>query len=197
MIFKGNLVTLRPLEVEDAPITLKWRLSDRARMLQRGSQTIGQQLDWIYASNTNGDLNFIAEYAGRPVGMQSICSISGIHKTASTGRMLVGEEVDGLPVMLEADLILCDYAFGELGLDTIYGDVMVDNKSMIQARLYLGYHQDGVLRSHYLYDGVRKDTVALSILKDEWPMCRSKQVEILSLMSGIDEAEWATPIFAS
>lgn len=196
MIFKGHFATLRPLSVDDAEITLKWRQSDRAKMLQRGSQTVEQQRDWIYASNASGDLNFIVEYYGRPVGMESLCNINSIHKTVSTGRMLLGYKLEA-PVMFEADLILCDYAFGTLGMDTIYGDVMEDNLAMINFRLHLGYHKDGVLRSHYLYDGVRKNTVALSVLKDEWASCRAKQVSIISLMSGLDETLWNTPIVAS
>lgn len=186
MILKGSLATLRPITENDAEITFAWRQSDRAKLLQRGAQTIDEQRAWIVAKLKTNELNFIIEYKDKPVGMIALHDISQIHKSVQMGRLLIGETkwVGSVPVAFEADLLLCDYAFDVLKMHKIYGDVMVDNHGMIKTRLYLGYKQDGILRDHYIYDGVYKNTVALSILEEEYrTICRPKLVQLIHTLS--------------
>lgn len=187
MILKGDLATLRPITIDDAELTFAWRNSARARLLQRGATTVDEQRAWIAAKLKTSELNFIIEYKGRRVGMIALLDISSLHKSVQMGRLLIGEEdyVGKAPVAFEADLILCDYAFDVLKMHKIYGDVMEDNHGMLKTRFYLGYKQDGVLRDHYVYDGVFKNTVAVSILEDEYrKVCRPKLVSLIKMISG-------------
>jgi len=186
MILKGKLATLRPITEEDANITLAWRQSDRAKLLQRGAKTIDEQKAWIAAKLKTNELNFIIEYKDKSVGMIALHDISHIHKSVQMGRLLIGEEkwVGKAPVAFDADLLLCDYAFDVLKMHKIYGDVMEDNHGMIKTRFYLGYKQDGILRDHYIYDGVYKNTVALSLLEKEYrKICRPKLVALIQTLS--------------
>ena len=190
MILKGRLATLRPITEDDAKITLAWRQSDRAKLLQRGAQTIDEQRAWIAAKLKTNELNFIIEYKDKPAGMIALHDISQIHKSVQMGRLLVGEEklVGKVPVAFEADLLLCDYAFDVLKMHKIYGDVMEDNHGMIKTRFYLGYKQDGILRDHYIFDGVYKNTVALSILEEEYrTICRPKLVQLIHTLSRYEQ----------
>ena len=69
MIFNGKISRLRPITVDDAEVTLKWRLSERAKLMQQGANSVEEQKAWI-ASKLNGDeVNCIIEYKGVPVGM--------------------------------------------------------------------------------------------------------------------------------
>jgi RimJ/RimL family protein N-acetyltransferase len=186
MILKGRLATLRPITEDDAEITLAWRQSDRAKLLQRGAKTIDEQKAWIAAKLKTNEHNFIIEYKEKPVGMIALHDISCIHKSIQMGRLLIGEDkwVGKAPVAFDADLLLCDYAFDVLKMHKIYGDVMEDNHGMIKTRFYLGYKQDGILRDHYIYDGVYKNTVALSLLEEEYrKICRPKLVELIQTLS--------------
>lgn len=186
MKLAGKLVTLRPLTVEDAAITLRWRLSNRARFLQRGARTVEEQRVWISSKLDADEFNFIIEYKGDPVGMIALHDIIRTHKRATTGRLLVGDQgkVARAPVGFEADLLVCDFAFGQLSLHKIHGPVMQDNTAMIRTRLYLGYKQEGILRDHYLEDGVYKNAVLLSILEHEYQaVCRPKLVQLIELLS--------------
>jgi RimJ/RimL family protein N-acetyltransferase len=187
MILNGSIATLRPITIDDAEITLGWRLSKRAKMLQRGAKNIEEQASWISSKLETDELNFIIEYKGRPVGMIALHDINNIHKSAQMGRLLIGEEdlVGKAPVAFEADLLLCDYAFNVIKIHKIYGDVLQENHGMLKTRLYLGYKQDGILRDHYLYDGVFKNTVAVSLLEDEYrKVCRPKLVQLISVLTG-------------
>jgi RimJ/RimL family protein N-acetyltransferase len=190
MILKGTVATLRPLTLDDAEITLEWRLSARARFLQRGAQTMAEQRAWIAAKLATDELNFIIEYRNKPVGMIALLDISQFHKSVQMGRLLVGEEewVGKAPVAFDADLMLCDYAFDTLKMHKIYGDVLEENQAMLRTRLYLGYKQDGILREHYLFDGVYKNTVAVSILENEYRMtCRPKLLQLIDFCSRVSE----------
>lgn len=187
MILKGKLATLRPITEGDAEITLAWRHSNRAKLLQRGANTIDEQRAWIAAKLKTKELNFIIEYKDKPVGMIALHDINHNHKSVQMGRLLIGEEkwVGKTPVAFEADLMLCDYAFDTLKMHKIYGDVMEDNHGMLKTRNYLGYKQDGILRDHYIYDGVYKNTVAVSILEDEYRIiCRPKLIQLITMLSG-------------
>lgn len=186
MILKGSMTTLRPITVEDAEITLKWRLSPRARLLQRGAQTVEEQRAWINTKLQSKELNFIIEYKKKSVGMIALHDINSLHKSVQMGRLLIGEEefVGKAPVAFEADLLLCDYAFDVLKMHKIYGDVLEDNHAMLKTRFYLGYNRDGILRDHYCYDGIFKNTVAVSLLENEFKIkCRPKLVQLISLLS--------------
>ena len=185
MELKGKLTTLRPLTIDDAQITLQWRLSDRARLLNKGAQTVEQQRNWIVGREKAGDLNFIIEYQQSPVGMIALHDISITHRHAIIGRLLIGEAsvVGNAPVSFEAEVLLLDYAFEILSLHKIYGDIREDNKGMIRLRSYLGYHQDGVLRDYIYDDGKYVNGIMVSILEHEyWQVCRPKLVGMLDLL---------------
>jgi RimJ/RimL family protein N-acetyltransferase len=187
MILKGSVATLRPITESDAEITLKWRQGSRAKLLQRGAKTSEEQQAWIAAKLKMNELNFIIEYLDKPVGMIALHDINHVHKSIQMGRLLIGEEesVGKAPVAFDADLLLCDYAFDVLKMHKIYGDVMEDNHGMLKTRFYLGYKQDGILRDHYLYDGVYKNTVAVSLLEDEFrSTCRPKLIQLIAMLSG-------------
>lgn len=186
MIIKGEITTLRPITVDDAELTLAWRNSNRAKFLQQGATTVDEQRAWIAAKLKTSELNFIIEYKDRPVGMVALLDINYIHKSVQAGRLLVGEEefVGKAPVSFEAELLIYDYAFDVLKMHKIYGDVMEDNIGMIKTRLYQGYKQDGILRDHYVYDGVFKNTIAISLLEDEFrKTCRPKLVSLVKMFS--------------
>lgn len=184
MVLVGKSARLRPLTTADAEITLKWRKSERARFLQPGAQTPEEQRVWIASKEQAGELNFIIEYQGEPVGMIALLEINRRHKTASMGRLLIGEKekVGTAPVAFEAELLLSDYAFDGLGMHKIYGDVMVDNIAMVKFRTYIGYTQEGVLREHYIYDGTHKNSILFSILENEYRnVCRLRLIQLIDL----------------
>lgn len=185
MILKGDIVTLRPITVDDAELTFAWRSSARAtRFLQRGSTTVDEQRAWIVAKINTNELNFIIEYRDRSVGMIALLDINNLHKSVQAGRFLIGEEefVGKAPVAFKAELMLYDYAFDVLKMHKIYGDIMEDNHGMLKTKFYLGFKKDGILRDHYVFDGVYKNTIAISILEDEYrKVCRPKLVSLVKM----------------
>lgn len=186
VVLAGRFVRLRPLELEDTAMTLRWRLSDRAAHLQKGAGNENEQRAWIAAHiNHPGEFNFIIECGAAPVGMVALHDINHTHHSAAMGRLLIGEPaiVGPAPVFFETEMLICDYAFEELKMHKIYGDIMETNIGMIRTQLYLGFKQDGILREHYFSRGAFRNTIALSLLEDEYRnVCRPKLVQMISLM---------------
>jgi RimJ/RimL family protein N-acetyltransferase len=166
----GEFVVLRPLRVEDAELTLSWRLSDRASLLNSVPGSLAAQRQWI-ESRPENELNFIIELASRrPVGMLSLIAIDRVNRRAEAGRFLIGEPdaVKGQPVAIEAMKLLYELAFDRLGLQRIYGTVVEDNPLMVKWQRYFGMKEEGRLRRHYFIAGRFQDAICLALLEEDY-----------------------------
>ena len=167
----GTVVRLRPIRVEDAEMTLRWRQNERAALLNRGAQTVAQQVAWI-TTRPPSEYNFIIEVlaTGRAVGMLSLTGIDLVHRHAEPGRFLIGEPqaVQGIPVAVEAMKLLYELAFDRLALIRVYGTVAADNPLMLKWQKYLGMKEEGRLRSQYFLDGRFQDAICLGLLVEEY-----------------------------
>lgn len=178
---EGEFVDLRPLRVEDAPLTLSWRLGKRARLLNRGAADIEQQAHWI-AERPADEFNFIIELKdGTPIGMLALAAIDEANRRAEFGRFLIGEEqaVRGIPAALEAMKLIYRLAFDELGLARIYGTVAEDNLRMIKWQKYLGMREEGRLRKHLLMNDRFQDAVMFGLLEDEYKAAALPRINAL------------------
>jgi diamine N-acetyltransferase len=167
---QGTYVRLRPLRVDDAEITLRWRLGDRAMLLSRGSETVAEQAAWI-ANRPNSELNFVIElHSGEPVGMLSLVAIDRINERAEPARFLIGEPdaVKGLPVAVEAMKLLYGFVFDDLRLRRVYGSIAADNVLMIKWQKFLGMKEEGRLRQHYRTGLGFQDAILLGLIEEDY-----------------------------
>jgi UDP-4-amino-4,6-dideoxy-N-acetyl-beta-L-altrosamine N-acetyltransferase len=61
-----------------------------------------------------------------------------------------------------------DFAFSELQIHKVAGQVLVCNEASIRTHLRLGFTQEGVLREHQLIDERHLDLVIFGLLSFEW-----------------------------
>jgi diamine N-acetyltransferase len=166
----GDFVRLRPLRPEDAEFSLAWRLSPRAFLLTRGSETVEQQRAWI-ASRPPYELNYVIETLHHiPVGLLSLVNIDLANRRAESARFLIGDEdaARGIPAAVEAMKLLYTLAFDKIGLRKVYGIIFEDNALMIKWQLYLGMKEEGRLREHIFINGRFQDVVCLGLLEAEY-----------------------------
>jgi diamine N-acetyltransferase len=166
----GEHVILRPLSVEDAELTLAWRLSDRASLLNGGATSVAEQAEWI-ASRPSTELNFVIQLrSGQPVGMLSLVAIDEVNRRAEPARFLIGEPeaVRGLPVAVESMKLLYELAFDRMKLKRVYGTVVADNPLMLKWQKFLGMKEEGRLRGHYLIGGRYRDAICVGMMEDEY-----------------------------
>lgn len=180
-IISGKFINLRIIQTTDAEITLSWRQSKRAELLNQGATTIEQQSNWI-SSRPESEQNFIIELKdGKPVGMLSLVAIDLVGRKAESARFLIGDEesVKGIPVAVEAMKLLYELAFDKLGLHRIYGTIASHNPLMIKWQKYLGMKEEGILRDHYFIGGEFRDAVCLGLLEDEYRTVSLPRMQVL------------------
>jgi len=169
-VLRGEFVNLRPLEVEDAELTLRWRSTGRARYLNDGAQTVEEQAAWI-AGRPDSEFNYIIELVdGRAVGTLSLYSIDTVSRRGEPGRFLIGEEdaVQGIPVAAEATKLLYELAFDRVGLVRLCGIVAADNSLMIKWQKFMGMREEGRLRNHLCLGGRFQDGIFMGLLVDDY-----------------------------
>lgn len=106
----------------------------------------------------------------RYAGSTRFYMISKPNKRLTIGYTWLGKEFQGTKLNQNMKYLMLQYAFETLQMERIefYADLL--NKQSIQAMKKIGCVEEGVLRSHTQMTDRRRDTIVLSILKDEWFM---------------------------
>lgn len=178
---EGEFVTLRPLSVDDASLTLAWRQSARAANLNAAPQSLEQQANWI-STRPDSEYNFVIELKdGRRVGMVSLTGVDATHRRGEPGRFLIGDEeaVRGVPAAVEAMKLVYELAFVKLGLQRVHGSVASDNTLMIKWQKFMGMTEEGRLRNHYFINGKFQDAIIFGLLAEEYQAKTKLKMEVL------------------
>lgn len=181
----GRFVNLRPLTIDDAAITLGWRLGARARLLNGGATDVTQQAQWITA-RPSSERNYIIELkSGQPVGMLSLVGINLANRNAEPSRFVIGDEtaVRGVPAAVEAMSLLYRMAFDDIGLVRLYGTVASGNVKMLKWQKYLGMQEEGRMRQHLWLDGAWHDAVMLGLLESDYRSITLPRMRLLLEMA--------------
>ncbi|WP_232335693.1 GNAT family N-acetyltransferase [Mucilaginibacter arboris] len=85
------------------------------------------------------------------------------------GYTWYGKAFQGTGLNKHCKFLLLQFAFEKIGVERVEFRADNNNKRSIAAMQSIGCTVEGVLRSHApTHDGKRRDSIILSILKDEW-----------------------------
>ncbi len=91
------------------------------------------------------------------------------YNSLQLGFTWYGSQFQGTGLNKHCKFLLLQFAFEKMGVDRVEFRAANNNKRSIAAMQSIGCQVEGVLRSHLpLADGTRRDSIILSILKDEW-----------------------------
>jgi N-acetyltransferase len=91
------------------------------------------------------------------------------HQTLQLGFTWYGKEFQGTGLNKHCKYLLLQFAFEQIGMERVEFRADNNNARSIAAMKSIGCTVEGVLRSHTnKIDGGRRDSIVLSILKDEW-----------------------------
>lgn len=91
------------------------------------------------------------------------------HQTLQLGFTWYGKEFQGTGLNKHCKFLLLQFAFEAIGMERVEFRADINNKRSIAAMKSIGCVEEGVLRSHAnKMEGGRRDSIILSILKDEW-----------------------------
>lgn len=90
------------------------------------------------------------------------------HGTVQLGYTWYGNEFQGTGLNKQCKWVLLEFAFEELGLERVEFRADSNNERSIAAMKSIGCTVEGILRNNCAAPNGRRDSIVLSILKDEW-----------------------------
>jgi len=136
---------LRPLRLQDLPVTLAWRNRPEMRKCFRTTAVIhlDDHKDWFskYIDRPD-DYMFIIEADQKPVGQIGLYNITDDGHSAEFGRLMIGEKhCLGQGVARAATTAMLAYAFEALRISRVFLEVRLENAPAIGLYRSLGFMQ--------------------------------------------------------
>ncbi len=174
-MLKGERVTLRPIEKEDAPRL--WELIDafevRSRAdsrppVPRSRSDVEAEFERDPSSAGPDRAWFAVEVDGELIG---ICGLHGINHHAGVCDLGIrlGKDYWARGYGQDAVRTIVAYAFRDMNMRKVGLEVLADDARAVGAYRKAGFVEEGRLRQQSWYDGAYRDTLRMAILRDEWP----------------------------
>lgn len=176
-ILEDDKVLLRPLVETDLeylmPFAINepdtWRFSQTSAHSEKGmhayvntaltNKATGKEYPFIVFDKTSG------EYAGST----RFYDIQPQNNMLQLGYTWYGEKFRGTGLNKHCKFLLLQFAFEDLNMYRVEFRADARNERSIAAMKSIGCKPEGIIRSHmWLEDGTRRDSIVLSILKEEW-----------------------------
>lgn len=176
-ILQDERVLLRPLSFDDVEHLLVFSINEPTLWQYSITQANGEENLKRYvriamdARANKTEYPFIVwdKQTERYAGSTRFYDIQLNHKTLQLGYTWYGKDFHGTGLNKHCKYLLLQFAFETLGMERVEFRADNNNARSIAAMKSIGCREEGVLRSHLaLPDGKRRDSIILSILRDEW-----------------------------
>lgn len=176
-VLENNCVLLRPLQGTDCD-NLRYFSQNQPEIwtysLQKaaGEENLKKYIEFAISARQRGvEYPFIV-YDKRQnsyAGSTRFYDIQLQHQTLQLGYTWYGKEFQGTGLNKHCKFLLLQFAFEQIGMERVEFRADNNNLRSIAAMKSIGCVVEGVLRSHAnKLEGGRRDSIVLSILKDEW-----------------------------
>lgn len=176
-ILEDERVLLRPLNTNDFQNLLQFSLNEPTLWQYsiqgaNGEENLKRYIDTALKNRENKtEYPFIVfdkrtqEYAGST----RFYDIQLNNQCLQLGYTWYGKKIHGTGLNKHCKFLLLQFAFETLQMQRVEFRADNNNERSIAAMLSIGCKVEGVLRQHVpLQNGTRRDSIILSILKDEW-----------------------------
>lgn len=175
-ILENEVVLLRPLTEEDVQ-HLKYfsenepELWDFSLISASGNKQLQQYIHLaLEQKNARTGYPWIVFDKGsqRYAGTTRFYDYLPQHKTLQLGYTWYGKEFQGTGLNKNCKYLLLTFAFEVLQMERVEFRADANNKRSIAAMKSIGCIEEGILRSNAISLHGRRDSIVLSILKEEW-----------------------------
>ena len=184
LIIENERVQLRPLSSTDYPFLLPFSLKEPALWTYSLTSAAGEEKLENYLQAA---LQLREEEIGYPflvydkknekiAGSTRFYSINFHHKTLSIGYTWYGKEFQRTGLNRHCKLLLLTHAFEALEMERVEFRADAKNTRSITAMQGIGCTLEGTLRNNCTSETERRDSVVLSIIKNEWPKVKKALV---------------------
>ena len=178
-VMTGSQVTLRELEISDAPSLFAMLTTEEVtRFISPPPTTVEgfeRFITWARAERAAGRYTCFAVV---PHGMTTAIGLFQVRQlepgfaTAEWG-FAIGSEYWGSGIFIDGARLVVDFAIDTLGVRRLEARAAVANGRGNGALRKLGAQQEGVLRRSFLKNGVHLDQMLWSILGEEWRQAKA------------------------
>jgi UDP-4-amino-4,6-dideoxy-N-acetyl-beta-L-altrosamine N-acetyltransferase len=172
---------LRDITREDLEIVLFWRNAERIRkyMYHDHIIKIEEHIRWFERLQHDSSKVFkIFIYKGEPLGVVNFSQIDRKNEKCVWG-FYIGHEHAPRGAGTILGYLGIEYAFHELKMRKICGEVLDFNKASIRFHQKLGFHEEGRLIKHINRNGVFVDVILFGLFQDEWESVKGNLLESL------------------
>ena len=176
-IIQDNRVMLRPLTAADLELLLPFALNEPdtwqySLVSAAGEQGMANYINTALEAKAAGkEYPFIVydKLTQQHVGCTRFYDIQPGYQTLQFGYTWYGEKFRGTGLNMHCKYLLLQLAFETLGTERVEFRADANNERSIAAMKGIGCTVEGILRNHMpTAAGGRRDSIILSILKDEW-----------------------------
>lgn len=176
-ILENEIVLLRPLKTEDIPFLLPISLSEPEIWKYSLVQASGEENLIAYvkmamdAKADKKEYPFIVfdKRINQYVGSTRFYDIQLNQHTLQLGYTWYSKVAQGTGINANCKLLLLEFAFEKMNMERVEFRADNNNLRSIAAMKAIGCTVEGVLRQNVIkMDGGRRDSIVLSILKEEW-----------------------------
>ena len=177
-ILEDDFVLLRPLQESDVENLLEISLNEPetweySLVRANGKENLTHYIQIALKARANQtEFPFIVvdKKSGKYAGSTRFYDIQLPFKTLQLGYTWYGKDFRGTGLNKHCKFLLLQFAFETLGMERVEFRADNNNERSIAAMKSIGCKVEGVLRNHMPTFGseVRRDSIILSILRNEW-----------------------------
>lgn len=175
MHLEGRQIFLRPLHVEDATEIYQSWLNDpdvnqflESRFKHWDKNDLVTFINQMNQSETDYLFGICNQIDKVHIGNIKLGDLDINHGFATISLLIGDKEVWGKGVATESIRLVCEFAFGHLGLNKVVAGCYENNIGSKIAFEKVGFWIEGRLKHHYLYQGNYIDKLMLGLLRDTW-----------------------------
>ena len=178
VILEDEVVLLRPLQKSDVDNLLEISMNEPetwqySLIRANGKDNLENYIQIALKARANGtEFPSIVfdKKSGKYAGSTRFYDMNLAFKTLQLGYTWYGKAFRGTGLNKHCKFLLLQFAFENLGVERVEFRADNSNQRSIAAMKSIGCKVEGVLRNHMptLGSELRRDTIVLSILKEEW-----------------------------
>lgn len=176
IILENDRVLLRPLQAEDFEHLKEFAINEPtlweySLMSANGIENMRRYIDLaLFDREKQLSYPFIVfdKKIQAYVGSTRFCDYQAKHNTVQLGYTWYGHASQGTGLNKHCKFLMLQFAFETLELDRVEFRADNNNARSIAAMKSIGCTVEGVLRSNCASPNGRRDSIVLSILKEEW-----------------------------
>jgi len=176
-VLEDEIALLRPLEKTDYKNLLNFSLNEPEIWKYSAQQAIGEEGLKNYLESAIGERLAKKDYPfivfdkrnNQYAGSSRFYNIQLSNNCLNLGFTWYGGQFQGTGLNKHCKFLLLEFAFETVGMERVEFRADTNNERSIAAMKSIGCKVEGILRSNGVKpDGTRRDSIVLSILKEEW-----------------------------